>query len=69
MLLDLHAGPLVIEVPEGPLLGAALDINQRWIRTWACPAPTPARAASICCCRRATAGEVPAATYTAEATS
>ena len=31
MLLDLHAGPMVIEVPAGPLVGAVLDIHQRWI--------------------------------------
>ena len=39
MLLDLHAGPLVIQVPEGPLLGAVLDINQRWIMDMGLPGP------------------------------
>ena len=31
LLLDLHAGPMVIEIPAGPLVGAVLDIHQRWI--------------------------------------
>ncbi|MGQ3214508.1 MAG: DUF1254 domain-containing protein [Shinella sp.] len=39
MLLDLHDGPLVIEIPPGPLLGAALDINQRWIMDMGVPGP------------------------------
>lgn len=39
MLLDLHNGPLAIELPPGPLLGAALDINQRWIMDMGVPGP------------------------------
>lgn len=31
ILLDLHGGPLIIEVAEGPLLGAVLHIIQRWV--------------------------------------
>jgi hypothetical protein len=31
LLLDLRTGPMVIELPPGPLVGAALDIHQRWI--------------------------------------
>ncbi|WP_199253875.1 DUF1254 domain-containing protein [Mycolicibacterium mengxianglii] len=30
-LLDLHAGPMVIDVPEGAFVGAVFDIHQRWI--------------------------------------
>jgi len=37
--LDLHAGPFVIELPAGPLIGAALDINQRWIADMGIPGP------------------------------
>ncbi|WP_052182833.1 DUF1254 domain-containing protein [Rhizobium sp. YS-1r] len=39
MVLDLRDGPLVIELPAGPLLGAALDINQRWIMDMGLPGP------------------------------
>lgn len=31
LLLDLHAGPMVIEVPPGALVGSVMDIHQRWI--------------------------------------
>jgi hypothetical protein len=31
VLLDLHIGPIVIELPPGPLVGAMMDIHQRWI--------------------------------------
>jgi hypothetical protein len=39
VLLDLKIGPMVIELPPGPLLGAALDINQRWIADMGIPGP------------------------------
>ncbi len=39
MLLDLSVGPLVIELPPGPLLGAVLDINQRWVADMGVPGP------------------------------
>jgi hypothetical protein len=39
LLLDLHAGPMVIELPSGPLVGAALDIHQRWILDMGLPGP------------------------------
>lgn len=39
MLLDLHAGPLVIELPPGPILGAGLDYSQRWIMDLGLPGP------------------------------
>jgi hypothetical protein len=31
VLLDLRDGPIVIELPPGPIVGAALDIHQRWL--------------------------------------
>ena len=37
--LDLSAGPLVVELPAGPLIGAALDINQRWVADMGIPGP------------------------------
>ena len=37
--LDLRTGPFVIELPAGPLIGAALDINQRWIADMGIPGP------------------------------
>jgi hypothetical protein len=46
--LDLREGPMVIELPPGPLIGAALDLNQRWVADLGLPALTPVTAASTC---------------------
>ena len=37
--LDLSAGPLVVELPPGPLMGAANDLNQRWVMDLGIPGP------------------------------
>lgn len=37
--LDLSIGPLVIELPPGPLIGAALEVHQRWILDMGLPGP------------------------------
>ena len=50
VLLDLHIGPIVIELPPGPLVGAAMDIHQRWILDMGLPGPDAGKAASTCCC-------------------
>ncbi len=69
MLLDLHAGPLVIEVPEGPLLGAALDINQRWIMDMGLPGPDAGQGGKHLLLPPGYTGEVPDGYHAAEATS
>jgi hypothetical protein len=37
--LDLSAGPIVVELPPGPLMGAANDLNQRWVMDLGLPGP------------------------------
>lgn len=37
--LDLHVGPLVVELPPGPLLGATIDLHQRWVADMGIPGP------------------------------
>ncbi|MFE3289970.1 DUF1254 domain-containing protein [Rhodococcus sp. NPDC059234] len=39
LLLDLREGPLVIEVPPGPLICIAMDLNQRWVLDMGIPGP------------------------------
>ena len=39
VLLDLHIGTIVIELPPGPLVGAVMDIHQRWILDMGLPGP------------------------------
>jgi hypothetical protein len=37
--LDLSNGPMVVELPSGPLMGAANDLNQRWVMDLGLPGP------------------------------
>jgi hypothetical protein len=37
--LDLRAGPITVELPEGPLLGVANDANFRWVLDMGLPGP------------------------------
>jgi hypothetical protein len=69
MLLDLHAGPLVIEIPEGPLLGAALDINQRWIMDMGLPGPDAGKGGRHLLLPPGDKGEAPSGYYVGRATS
>jgi hypothetical protein len=38
-LLDLTAGPFVVEMPPGPLICAAIDMNMRWVGDMGVPGP------------------------------
>ncbi|HLK92824.1 MAG TPA: DUF1254 domain-containing protein [Polyangia bacterium] len=37
--LDLRDGPMVIELPPGPLIVVAMDLNQRWVADLGLPGP------------------------------
>jgi hypothetical protein len=37
--LDLSKGPMVLEVPPGPIMGAANDLNQRYVMDLGLPGP------------------------------
>ncbi|RJG05727.1 DUF1254 domain-containing protein [Noviherbaspirillum cavernae] len=39
ILLDLSVGPFVIELPPGPLIVVAMDVNQRWVADMGVPGP------------------------------
>ncbi len=39
MVLDVSAGPMVIELPPGPLMGAVNDLHQRWVMDIGLPGP------------------------------
>src|SRR6201992_1757915 len=39
--LDLSAGPIVIELPPGALMGAVNDLHQRWVMDIGLPGPAP----------------------------
>lgn len=39
LFLDLKDGPMVVEVPSGPIIAAMIDINQRWVIDMGVPGP------------------------------
>lgn len=39
LLLDLKEGPMVVELPAGPLICIAMDINQAWVADLGIPGP------------------------------
>jgi hypothetical protein len=43
LVLDLEAGPMTVEVPAGPLIIIAMDVNQRWIADMGVPGPDAGR--------------------------
>lgn len=69
MLLDLNVGPLVIELPPGPLLGAVLDINQRWVADMGVPGPDGGKGGKHLLLPPGYEGKVPDGYYVARATS
>jgi hypothetical protein len=40
--VDLSAGPIVLELPPGPLMGTANDLNQLWVLDIGMPGPAGA---------------------------
>ena len=40
LLLDLSQGPMVVELPPGPLICIAMDINQLWVADLGLPGPS-----------------------------
>ena len=69
VLLDLHVGPLVIELPPGPLLGAALDFSQRWIMDMGLPGPDAGKGGKHLLLPPGYDGNVPAGHYVGRSTS
>ena len=41
--LDLHGGPIMVELPPGPLIGVANDSNFRWVMDMGLPGPDAGR--------------------------
>ncbi len=69
VLLDLHIGPIVVELPPGPLLGAVLDINQRWVMDMGLPGPDAGNGGAHLLLPPGYQGDTPTGYHTARATS
>lgn len=69
ILLDLNAGPIVVELPEGPLLGAALNLDQSWIMDMGIPGPDAGKGGKHLLLPPGYEGEVPTGYYVGRASS
>lgn len=69
ILLDLHLGPLVIEVPPGPLLGAVMDYGQRWIADIGIPGPDAGKGGKHLILPPDYKGDIPSGYFVGRATS
>jgi hypothetical protein len=69
LVLDLSIGPMVIEVPPGPVMSAANDLNQRWIMDLGLPGPDKSQGGKHLMLPPGYKGEVPAGYYTATSTT
>ena len=63
--LDLSHGPLVIEVPPGPIMGAANDLNQRWVMDLGLPGPDAGKGGKHLLLPPGYTGEIPSGYYAA----
>lgn len=69
IILDLTIGPMVIELPPGPLIGAALDVNQRWILDMGIPGPDAGKGGNHLLMPPGYKGETPAGYHAATSTT
>lgn len=67
--LDVSAGPMVIELPPGPLMGAADDLNQRWVMDLGLPGPDAGKGGKHLILPPGYKGEVPQGYYVATTTT
>ena len=67
--LDLSDGPMVIELPPGPLMGAADDLNQRWVMDLGLPGPDAGKGGKHLILPPGYKGDVPTGYYVATATT
>jgi len=69
MVLDVSAGPVVIELPPGALMGAVNDLHQRWVMDIGLPGPDRGQGGKHLLLPPSYAGEVPADYHAAAPTT
>ena len=69
MVLDLSAGPIVIELPPGALMGAVNDLHQRWVMDVGLPGPDHGQGGKYLLLPPRHTGDVPASYYAATPTT
>ena len=59
VLLDLSEGPIAVDVPAGPIVGAALNVDQSWIGDLGIPGPEAGKGARHVFAAAGYDGEIP----------
>ncbi len=67
--LDLSSGPMVVEVPPGPIMGSANDLNQRWVMDYGLPGPDKGKGGKHLFLPPGYEGTVPAGHHAATSTT
>ncbi|MDO9412292.1 MAG: DUF1254 domain-containing protein [Pseudolabrys sp.] len=67
--LDLSKGPIVIDIPPGPIMGAANDLNQRWVSDLGLPGPDAGKGGKHLLIGPEFKGNIPAGYFAARATT
>ena len=67
--LDLTEGPMVVELPPGPLMCTSNDLNQRWVMDMGLPGPDAGKGGKHVLCGPGFNGEVPPDHYQGTATT
>lgn len=67
--LDLTGGPITVELPEGPLIGVANDLNFRWVIDMGLPGPDAGKGGKHVILPPGYTGQVPDGYYTGRSTT
>lgn len=67
--MNLSLGPIVIEMPPGPLICIVMDVNQRWVADMGLPGPDAGKGGKHLILPLDYKGEVPAGYHVSRATS
>jgi hypothetical protein len=67
--LDLSGGPMVVDVPPGPIMGAANDLNQRYVMDLGLPGPDAGKGGKHLLMGPEYTGDIPKRFYAARATT
>ncbi|HXO67877.1 MAG TPA: DUF1254 domain-containing protein [Bradyrhizobium sp.] len=67
--LDLSKGPIVIDIPPGPIMGAANDLNQRWVSDLGLPGPDAGKGGKHLLVGPEYKGKIPNGYHVAKATT
>ncbi len=67
--LDLTNGPVVIEIPAGPIMGAIDDLNEEWVMDYGLPGPDAGKGGKHLVIPPGYKGDIPKGYYTGVATT